>query len=147
MAYNQPYYGNMYNPYNYNYQTPQYIPQQQPGISQPTAQQPMLYGKVVDNYNTADSQDVPIGMSGIYPKADGTAIFVKKWLDNGTTRTNEYKLVEQALTETEMIPNINFEEKFEGIYGLIDELGKKIDKLSPIPKKKKIIEEVDEDDE
>lgn len=122
-------------------------------VSQPTMmsqpQLPTLYGKVVDGYNTADSQDVPIGMSGIYPKADGNAVFIKKWLDNGTTKTYEYKLVEQNLEETAILPTINFEEKFNETYKLIDELSKKIDKLSPapLPKKKKVLEEVDEDDE
>lgn len=164
MAFNQPnYYGNPYgNPYmqnNYgamNYQASQYnTPQvQQPMVQAPTLpSQPMLYGKIVDNYNTADSQDVPIGMSGIYPKADGSAVYIKKWLDNGSTKTNEYKLVEQTYDELTNTSNIDLEEKFEGIYDLIDKLGKKIDKLTyptatpTIPKKKKVVEEVEEDDE
>lgn len=160
MAFNQPnYYGNPYgNPYmqnygamNYQNQTPQYVPSQvqQTTLSQPT-QQLMLYGKVVDNYNTADSQDVPIGMSGIYPKADGNAVFIKKWLDNGTTKTYEYKLIEQNSEEMHNLPTFAFEEKYNELCQSIDELGKKIDKLTPTPtppKKKRVVEEVDEDDE
>lgn len=146
MAYMQPNYG--YPQYGYQSQFNQYQPQiqpQQPIVPQ-QSQLPSLLGKIVDGYNTADAQDIPLGMSGVYPKADGSAVFIKQWLDNGTTKTKEYRLIE----ETQVIePVINWEEKLGEIYSSIDSLSKKLDKIgkstpTTTTRKKKVVEE-DED--
>lgn len=149
-------YQNQFNPYSYG----QNVAQQQ--ISQPVIQSniphsstqsnaiqssPSLFGKVVDCLETAKSQDVPIGMSGVYPKADGTAVFIKQWCADGTTKTCEYRLVESNIEESSRESQL--EEKLNEISANLDSLAKKLDKLkltssSPAPQRKKKVEE-DED--
>lgn len=116
MAFNN--YYNGYQPYPFNpYQ------QSQPSIAPP--QQPMLYGKIVDSYETAKSQDVPIGQSGIYPKADGTAIYLKQWLSDGSTKTSEFKRVEEkdANDKEDLLT------KLDEIHKHVSQLEKKIDSI------------------
>jgi len=165
MAFGQPNYGypqygyqNQFQPYQYGQQPIVQQPQIQNQVVQPPTQQTVqqnnlqtssLYGKIVDCLETAKSQDVPIGMSGIYPKADGSAVFIKQWCHDGTTKTNEYKLVEENFEEPSKVPDINLEEKLDDIYNCIDSLSKKLDKMktSTTPtRKKKVVEEVDEDE-
>lgn len=153
MAFYQNQYGNPY--MNYGYQ-PQQYQIQQPVVQQPMiqqtpsqSQQPQtLFGKIVDCYETAKSQDVPIGMSGVYPQADGSAVFIKTWNSDGTTKTSEYKLVEESTSSK--IEQVDWTDKFNDIYDAIDALGKKIDKMkvssSTTPTRKRKVE-VDEDDE
>ena len=132
----QPNYYQYAQPTYYQYQTQPQINQQ---IQQP--QPPSLYGKIVDGIETARGQDVPIGQSGIYPKADGTAVYIKTWNNDGTTNVSEYQKIS-------IEDNSNkHEELLTNIFSCLDELNKKIDKLSKSTTKKKKIEEVDEDDE
>lgn len=170
MAYGQPNYGyqnygyqNQFNPYQYG-QTmnmsqfqPQAIQptiQQQTQQIQPTSSYPTIYGKVVDGIDVAKSLDVPLGMSFILPKADGTSVYCKGWLDNGTTYIKEYKLVEDnTKDEADSDDRYNVKEKLDDIYNSIDSLSKKIDKIdkikptsSSISTRKKKVEEVEDDE-
>lgn len=159
MAYIQPnYYQSQYgNPYMGSYSGINYQPQQyntqpitQQNMTQASQQQQVLYGKVVDCFETAKSQDVPLGMSGIYPQADGKIVFIKKWLENGTTVTDTYKLLEQTSVKNEEIPAFDWSEKLDNLCDEITALSKKIDKIkvgssTTTPMKKRKVE-VDEDD-
>lgn len=116
-----PYMGNN-NPYMYQQNQPTQIPYNQPQQSQPS-----LYGKIVDGLDTAKTQDVPIGMTGIYPSASGDAIYVKEWMPNGTTQTKEYRIYEENVVKEEPI---DWNGYFDEIYDRIDELSKKIDKIN-----------------
>lgn len=124
-------------------------PIQQQNYQPINVQSNTLFGKYVDNFNTANAQDVPIGMSGIYPTADGSAVYIKQWCADGTTTTKEYKLVEQTSEKDEIVPTVDWSEKFNNISDRIEALSRKIDdiKIPTVPKKKRIVEEVDEDDE
>lgn len=51
-----------------------------------TSQQMNIIGKIVDSVDVVKATDVPMDGSMYYfPKADGTEIFGKQWLPNGTT--------------------------------------------------------------
>lgn len=119
------YYGQQFYPQQYGYQNP-YSNQQQ-FVQQPTFQQPQyptIYGKVIDGIDVAKSLDVPLGSSFVLPKADGTACYIKGWNNDGTTFIKEYELVGQTDNA-----QIDFSKKLDSIYGSIDALNKKIDKL------------------
>lgn len=122
---------------DYRSQTPVYQSQQS-NYSQ------TLFGKIVDSYDVAKTQDVPLGMTGIYPNANGSSIYVKQWCADGTTKTNEYRLVEEQEEKT-----IDWIEKFDNIYDAIDVLSRKIDKFKPssttTPVKKRKMEVVEDD--
>lgn len=90
----------VFNPYGYNPQLqqyqmqPQYIPQQ--------TQQVGLNGKVVESYEVFKGVDIPMDGSVYYfPKADGTEVYSKRWLQNGTTEQITYKIVREQTEEKE----------------------------------------------
>ena len=63
--------------------------QPQPTV-QVTQYQPM--GKVVDSVDVVKATDIPMdGNAYYFPKADGTEVYMKRWLANGTTEITAYK--------------------------------------------------------
>ena len=96
---------------NNNYQVPMQNPymdrmaqlqQYQQSLQQPmsqtsipgASQQMNVIGKIVDSIDVVKATDVPMDGSIYYfPKADGTEIFGKQWLQNGTTRILTFKPV------------------------------------------------------
>ena len=55
-------------------------------------QPPINLGKMVDSLDVVKATDIPMdGNMYYFPKADGTEIFGKQWLQNGTTRILTYK--------------------------------------------------------
>lgn len=133
-----------YNNYNgYNYGAYQQFPQQmqpayqnqqypiyQQGVSQQTSQsqlQPqILNGKIVDGIDTVKIQEVPIGGYGVYPKADLSTIYVKEWLNDGTTKIVSYYPSNDDNSSVTKDKN-NYENKLNEIYSLIGDLNNKID--------------------
>lgn len=102
MSYQNP----VFNPY---YQNPMYgnsfMQQPQQFISQ---QMPMqqsqqgLGGKIVESYEVFKSVDIPMdGNTYYFPKADGTEVYSKRWLQNGTTEQVVYKVFEEQKEEKE----------------------------------------------
>lgn len=88
-----------------------FTPQMQQQIQQmQQVQQPVINGKLVENIDSVKLTDVPMdGGSYYFPKADGTEIYTKRWLANGSTEVAVYKRVmdnEQEVTE----PKFNFNE-------------------------------------
>ena len=73
----------------------QSLQQPMPQTSIPGASQQMnVIGKIVDSIDVVKATDVPMDGSIYYfPKADGTEIFGKQWLQNGTTRILTFKPV------------------------------------------------------
>lgn len=116
-----PYMGNT-NPYMYQQNQSVQIP-----YGQQQSQQPTLYGKIVDSFEMAKNQDVPIGMTGVYPKGDESAVYIKSWLPNGVTQTKEYRLYEEEIVKE---APLDWNGRFDEIYECIDELSKKIDKIN-----------------
>ena len=91
-----PYMNQMQNPYAGMMQMQQqpyqqYVqPQQQTGLN----------GKVVEGFDTFKTADIPMDGSVYYfPKADGTEIYTKRWLQNGTTEQSVYKIVQEQTEE------------------------------------------------
>lgn len=96
----------VFNPYMNQMQNPyagmiQMQPQQQ--FVQPqqyVQQQTGLNGKVVEGFDTFKTADIPMDGSVYYfPKADGTEIYTKRWLQNGTTEQSVYKIVQEQTEE------------------------------------------------
>ena len=96
----------VFNPYMNQMQNPyagmmQMQPQQQ--FVQPqqfVQQQTGLNGKVVEGFDTFKTADIPMDGSVYYfPKADGTEIYTKRWLQNGTTEQSVYKIVQEQQEE------------------------------------------------
>lgn len=102
----QPFYPQM----NNNYQTPAQNPymdrmahlqQYQQSLQQPivptqtpVSNQMSALGKIVDSIDVVKATDIPMdGNAYYFPKADGTEVYCKQWLQNGTTRILTFKPV------------------------------------------------------
>lgn len=69
-------------------------PMQQP-MQMQQVQQNQSSGKIVDSIEMVKFADVPMdGNSYYFPKADGTEIYSKRWLANGSTEVNTYVKVD-----------------------------------------------------
>lgn len=96
-------------PVNYNLMNPQqqymnYFTQpMQQQIQQPVMQQQSyLSGKIIDSIDTVKVTDIPMdGNSHYFPKADGSEIYVKRWLPNGSTEVATYTRVVDVPVEEE----------------------------------------------
>lgn len=93
-------------------------------------------GKMVENVEIVKATDIPMdGNMYYFPKADGTEIYGKQWLNNGQTRILTFKpLLDDNPNEN--MQNVN-NEKFdtigvvlEGIQSDIKSLNDKIDELN-----------------
>lgn len=103
----------------------------------PVSNQMSALGKMVDSIDVVRATDIPMdGNSYYFPKADGTEVYCKQWLQNGTTRILTFKPVLDA--ETNNVSNA--EEKLnvrlsddvtEVFMKRFDELEKRIDDLMP----------------
>ncbi|MFR0899512.1 MAG: hypothetical protein ACLSG4_08595 [Anaerobutyricum sp.] len=80
-----------YNQYSYpQYQQPQQIQQQFP--QQIIPQQAGLCGRMVNSVEEVTANDVPMNAPfAIFPKADGSEIYIKSWSANGLIQTVTYK--------------------------------------------------------
>ena len=148
----QPFYSQM----NNNYQTPtqntymdrmaqlqQYqqslqqplVPTQMPGANQMSA-----LGKMVDSIDVVKATDIPMdGNAYYFPKADGTEVYCKQWLQNGTTRILTFKPVlddnpNNLSSDTEKLKIEDFNTILEGISGKVDNVLIEISKIIEQPK-------------
>ena len=138
----QTFYPQMQQPMMFN-QMPQYNPYAD-RIAQLQAQQQQLQasqnmatlGKVVESMDVLKTLEVPMdGQQYYFPKADGTEIYAKQWLPNGTTRILTFKPIldngvdENSLDEEKL--NVGqFNKVVEGILNEIQTINSKIDKIS-----------------
>lgn len=156
-----PYYFSQYPQYQQNYsqqmQTNPYMQrmdnmqQYQQPISQPAAQNQFVsLGKMVESIDIVKATDIPIDGSMYYfPKADGTEIYGKRWLPNGTTEIISYKPILEPQNEQASILSNNeeklkfnaFTEVLEGIQNDIKTLNDKIDRMAKPTKAKKEVAE------
>lgn len=140
---------------NNNYQTPTQNPymdrmaqlqQYQQSLQQPVvptqisgANQMSALGKMVDSIDVVKATDIPMdGNAYYFPKADGTEVYCKQWLQNGTTRILTFKPVLDA--EPNNVSNTDEKLKFglsdeatEVFMKRFDELEKRFDDLMPKP--------------
>lgn len=90
-----PYTPNAMNGYGFNQPIPQYQPQPQ-FVPQQQTPQTGLNGKMVESFEVFKSADIPMdGNTYYFPKADGTEIYSKRWLQNGTTEQITYKAIKE----------------------------------------------------
>ena len=71
------------------------LQQYQQSLQQPVSQAQMpAIGKIVDSIDVVKATDIPMdGNAYYFPKADGTEVYCKQWLQNGTTRILTFKPV------------------------------------------------------
>ena len=116
---------------------------------QQSLQQPMLptqmsgtnqmssLGKMVDSRDVVKATDIPMDANTYYfPKADGTEVYCKQWLQNGTTRILTFKPVfddnpNNLSSDTEKLKISLSDEVTEVFMKRFDELEKRIDDLMP----------------
>ena len=108
------------------------VPTQMPGANQMSA-----LGKMVDSIDVVKATDIPMdGNTYYFPKADGTEVYCKQWLQNGTTRILTFKPVFEDDTnnlssDTEKLKIVLSDEVTEVFMKRFDELEKRIDDLMP----------------
>lgn len=116
------------------------LQQYQQSLQQPVSQSQMsAMGKIVDSIDVVKAADIPMdGNSYYFPKADGTEVYCKQWLQNGTTRILTFKPVlednpNNLSSDTEKLKISISDEVTEAFMKRFDELEKRIEDL--IPKK------------
>ena len=115
---------------------------QQPAMLTPNSgismtNQMSTIGKVVDSIDIVKATDIPMdGNSYYFPKADGTEVYCKQWLQNGTTRILTFKPVlednhSNLSSDTEKLKIGLSDDVTEVFMKRFDELEKRIDDLMP----------------
>lgn len=113
--------------YQQNLQQP-IVPAQTPVSNQMSA-----LGKMVDSIDVVKATDIPMdGNAYYFPKADGTEVYCKQWLQNGTTRILTFKPIENTdinnLSQTEEKLKFDLsDEATEGIMKRFDIIEKRLD--------------------
>ena len=108
------------------------VPAQMSGANQMSA-----LGKMVDSIDVVKATDIPMdGNTYYFPKADGTEVYCKQWLQNGTTRILTFKPVfednpNNLSSDTEKLKISLSDEVTEVFMKRFDELEKRIDDLVP----------------
>lgn len=121
------------------------LQQYQQGLQQPLpptqmsgANQMSTLGKMVDSIDVVKATDIPMdGNAYYFPKADGTEVYMKRWLQNGTTEITAYKPIldtqnNQTITlssEQEKSILEDFRVVLDGIQMDIQTLNDKVDRL------------------
>lgn len=106
------------------------VPTQMSGANQMSA-----LGKMVDSIDVVKATDIPMdGNTYYFPKADGTEVYCKQWLQNGTTRILTFKpVLEDNLnnlsSDTEKLKISLSDEVTDVFMKRFDELEKRIDDL------------------
>ena len=100
-------------------------------------------GKMVDSIDVVKATDIPMdGNAYYFPKADGTEVYCKQWLQNGTTRILTFKPVFEDETNNSSHDDIKtqfgaFGEVLVAIQNDIRMLFDKVDKISKPTKAQK----------
>ena len=114
------------------------LQQYQQSLQQPVSQAQMsAMGKIVDSIDVVKATGIPMdGNSYYFPKADGTEVYCKQWLQNGTTRILTFKPVSEdnpnnLSSDTEKLKISISDEFTEAFMKRFDELEKQIGDLMP----------------
>ena len=114
------------------------LQQYQQSLQQPVSQAQMsAMGKIVDSIDVVKATDIPMdGNSYYFPKADGTEVYCKQWLQNGTTRILTFKPVfednpNNLSSDTEKMKISISDDVTEAFMKRFDELEKRIEDLMP----------------
>ena len=132
-------YNQMQNPYmDRMAQLQQYqqsLQQPLPPTQMSGANQMSALGKMVDSIDVVKATDIPMdGNAYYFPKADGTEVYCKQWLQNGTTRILTFKPVfednhNNVSSDTEKLKISISDDVTEVFMKRFDELEKRIDDL------------------
>ena len=101
------------------------------------ANQMSTLGKMVDSIDVVKATDIPMdGNTYYFPKADGTEVYCKQWLQNGTTRILTFKPVfednpNNVSSNTEKLKFDLSDKATDTLMKRFDELEKRIDDLMP----------------
>ena len=140
-----------YNPYGQQYIPNPYMErmanlQQYQQSLQPQQQVIGITGKVVESIDMVRATDIPMNGETVYfPKADGTEIYTKRWLPNGTTEVIAYKPVsstqeEQATNTMESNENLitsHFKGYMDEVIKRLDGIDARLDNFEQSPAKNK----------
>ena len=112
------------------------LQQYQQSLQQPVSQAQMsAIGKIVDSIDVVKATDIPMdGNSYYFPKADGTEVYCKQWLQNGTTRILTFKPVfednlNNLSSDAEKLKISISDEVTEAFMKRFDELEKRLDEF------------------
>ena len=106
----------------------------------PVSNQMSALGKMVDSIDVVKATDIPMdGNAYYFPKEDGTEVYCKQWLQNGTTRILTFKPVfddnpNNVSPDTEKLKIEDFNTILEGISGKVDNVLIEISKIIEQPK-------------
>ena len=108
--------------YQQNLQQP-IVPAQTPVSNQMSA-----LGKMVDSIDVVKATDIPMdGNAYYFPKADGTEVYCKQWLQNGTTRILTFKPVFEDNTNN--LSSDTEKLKFEGFESVLTDISENVDSI------------------
>ena len=149
-AYNQPMQQQI-NPYMQRIENLQQFQQSlQPQVQMQQQFTPL--GKIVDSVDIVKATDIPMdGNPYYFPKADGSEVYMKRWLSNGTTETIAYKpILDQKDTQAYISSSDEEKSKFEEINNVLGGIQEDIrmlsDKMDKISKPSRVKKEVAEDE-
>ena len=127
---NNPYMSQTQNPYMSQMQNLQQFQQ-----ALQTSNPMHAIGNVVEGIKNVETMNIPMdGNMYYFPKADGTEIYGKQWLSNGTTRTIVFKPflgdgVDNSLTEQEKSKFEPLESLKQEIFNQFSLVNDKIDRI------------------
>lgn len=113
-------FGQQYNPYLQRMENLQHFQQV---MNQPPMQYPM--GKVVENVDMVRVTDIPMdGNLYYFPKADGTEVYAKQFMQNGQTRILTFKamLEDEPNTLTSATEKSNTDDFRAVLMGIVDDI-------------------------
>lgn len=99
-------------------------------------------GKIVESIDIVKATDIPMdGNCYYFPKADGTEVYAKRWLSNGTTEVVTYKPSMEAVPAQESLEQKTLHgdilEKLDGIEERIGKIEKSLGNRSTQVRSKK----------
>ena len=105
------------------------LQQYQQSLQQPVSQAQMpAIGKIVDSIDVVKATDIPMdGNAYYFPKADGTEVYCKQWLQNGTTRILTFKPVFEDNTNN--LSSDTEKLKFEGFESVLTDISENVDSI------------------
>ena len=108
----------------------------QPPIQQPIANQFPTLGKIVESIDIVKATDIPMdGNMYYFPTADGSAVYGKRWMNNGQTQILAFKPIleeETVNSSTDDLKSILGAKMdvLDGILESINTLNEKVDRIS-----------------
>ena len=108
----------------------------QPPIQPPIQNQFPALGKIVESIDIVKATDIPMdGNMYYFPTADGSAVYGKRWMNNGQTQILAFKpileeeTIKSSTNDLELLYGAN-KEVLEGILDNLNTLNEKVDKIS-----------------